>query len=122
MRSSIYVLLLAVVLSSYAVAQTVWVTSSLERTGPGDAAGPTTQATVTAAKGETESFQIILKAPGANLANINVIASDLSGPSGQISQANYQLYAEKYVNVNQSSPDWLGTNRPLGTGWYPDPL
>ena len=101
----------------------VWVAPSLQRVGPSDGPGSATQAQVWAARGEYESFQIVVRAPAGGLNNVNVSVSDLQGPGGQIiSKKSFMLYRERYVYVSQSSPDWGGQNRPRGAGWYPDGL
>ncbi len=102
----------------------VWVVSSLQRIGLDDPAGSTSSATLHAARGEYESFQIGIKAPAVSqLTNVNVDVTDLSGPDGQvIPKSNVALFREQYVHVATGSPDWHGANRPLGAGWYPDAL
>ncbi len=100
----------------------VWTVPSLQRVGPSDAAGSGTQVQLYAAKGEYESFQIVVRAPSSGLTNVNVSASDLSGSAGTISKTNLALFREQYVYVNSSSPNWGGSNQPLGVGWYADGL
>lgn len=101
----------------------VWTTASLVRTGPADAAGTGTTAAISAARGEYESFQIAVQAPASGLTNVNASVSDLSGPHGSaIAKSNFSLFREQYVYVSQSSPNWQGSNQPLGAGWYPDGL
>ena len=101
----------------------VWVESSLRRVGRTDAAGSTTAARLWAARGEYESFQVVVQAPPGGLSNVSFSVSDLQGPGGQvIPKASLTLYREHYVYVNQSSPNWGGSNRPLGVGWYTDAL
>ncbi|HVW09629.1 MAG TPA: glycoside hydrolase domain-containing protein [Bryobacteraceae bacterium] len=101
----------------------VWTTSSLVRTGVADPAGSGTQAVLSAARGEYESFQIAIQAPYGGLNNVNASVSDLTGPGGAvIAQSNISLFREQYVYVSQSSPNWGGSNQPLGAGWYPDAL
>ena len=39
-----------------------------------------------------------------------------------IPRTSFTLYREKYVYVSSSSPNWGGSNKPLGPGWYPDAL
>jgi hypothetical protein len=86
-------------------------------------AGTTSLAQIRAARGEWESFQIVIQAPPGGLTNVSVDLSDLQGPGGQvIPQSSFSLYREHYVFVSSSSPDWRGSNRPLGSGWYPDAL
>ena len=101
----------------------VWVTSSLQRTGPSDAAGSGTLAQLYAGKGESESFQVVVQAPASGLSNVNFSVSSLSGPGGAtIPSSAFSLFREQYVYVDKSSVNWWGTNQPLGAGWYPDGL
>lgn len=100
----------------------VWVAPSLQRVGPSDPPQSNTTAQLSAAKGETESFQIIVNAP-SSLTNVNVGVSNLTSASGQTIFSNsLALFREKYIYVGSSSPDWGGSNRPLGAGWYADGL
>ncbi|HWB99115.1 MAG TPA: hypothetical protein VG672_20545, partial [Bryobacteraceae bacterium] len=101
----------------------VWVTSSLQRTGPVDAAGSGTLAQLYAGKGEAESFQVVVQSPASGLSNVNFSVSSLSGPGGAtIPSSAFSLFREQYVYVDKSSVNWNGTNQPLGAGWYPDGL
>jgi len=78
---------------------------------------------LSAARGEYESFQIAIQAPTGGLNNVNASVSALTGPGGAvIAQSNISLFREHYVYVSQSSPNWGGSNQPLGAGWYPDAL
>lgn len=103
---------------------TVWVAPSLTRVGLTDAPGTTTQAQLEAARGEYESFQVVVKASSSGLTNANVTVSDLSGPGGAvIPKSSFSLFREYYVNVTVNSPAWSGSaNMPGPTGWYPDGL
>ena len=88
-----------------------------------DAAGNTSEVNLAAARGEYESFQIVANGAGKGLGNVNVTVSDLRGPGGQvIPKTNFTLYREKYMHVTSASPNWKGTNQPMGPGWYPDAL
>ena len=101
----------------------VWVLRSMERIGPADAPGANTRAQIWAARGESESFQIAVRAAGGNLTGVNVTMSDLTTASGaRIAAESFTLYREHFAQVTKSSPDWGGSNRPLGPGWYPDGL
>jgi hypothetical protein len=100
----------------------VWVVPSLQRVGRSDAASSGTQAQLYAAKGEYESFQVVVRAPSSGLTNVNVSVTDLTGSGGTISKTNLALFREQYVYVNASSPNWGGSNQPLGVGWYADGL
>lgn len=105
-----------------AAAPTVWVAPALERVSRDAPPGTATQLHLHAARGETESFQIIVRASPAALTHVNLSAPDLTGAAGTIARANLTLYREHYVYVYDSSPDWGGRNRPLPPGWYPDAL
>jgi hypothetical protein len=88
-----------------------------------DAPGTGADVNIAAARGEYESFQIITNGAAKGLSNVNVTVSDLKGPGGQlIPRVNFTLYREKYMHVTSSSPNWKGSNQPLGPGWYPDAL
>jgi len=101
----------------------IWVAPSLQRVARTGSPGTTSLAQIRAARGEWESFQIVIQAPPGGLTNVSVDLSDLQGPGGQvIPQSSFSLYREHYVFVSSSSPDWRGSNRPLGSGWYPDAL
>jgi len=90
---------------------------------PSDPAGTGTLAQLYAGKGEYESFQIGVHAPGSGLTNVNVTVSDLTSGAGQtISKSNIALFREQYAYVSSSSPNWGGSNQPMGAGWYPDGL
>jgi hypothetical protein len=107
---------LAVLALPACAAPVVWVAPSLERVGPSDAAGSVTEVDLYAAKGEWESFQIIVRAPSGGLSDVNVTAPALGGPE-------FTLYREHYVYVSTGSTDWYtNRNKPLGPGWYPDGL
>ena len=118
-----YVCTLAVLLAKLLQAQSAWVVDSLQRVGMTDAAGATTSIALYAGKGEYESFQAIVHAPASSLTITSLTASNLTGPSGAtISQQDFTFYREYYVNVTTPSPNFGGTNQPLGAGWYPDAL
>ena len=75
------------------------------------------------ARGEVQSFQIVASGDKSGLAKVDVKVSDLRGPDGAvISRSAFTLYREKYMQVTSSSPNWKGTNQPLGPGWYADAL
>ena len=83
----------------------------------------TTQAQIYAAKGEYESYQIVVHAPNGGLNNTNVTVSPLTGPGGAtIPTSNITLFRENYVSVYPGSVNWNGSNQPLGPGVYPDGL
>ena len=101
----------------------VWTAPSLRRVGMTDAAGSSADVSLSAARGEYESFQIVANGASTGLDNVNVTVSDLHGPGGQIiPRTSFTLYREKYMHVTASSPNWKGSNQPLGPGWYADAL
>ncbi|BAZ45461.1 hypothetical protein NIES4102_24840 [Chondrocystis sp. NIES-4102] len=77
-----------------------------------------------AAKGEYESFQIVVQSPkGSDLKNVNVIVSDLrNADQGIIDRGNITLYREHYLYVDKPSPQGLPNNPTRGKNWYPDGL
>jgi hypothetical protein len=77
-----------------------------------------------AARGEYESFQIVIQSPErSDLNNVNLIVSDLrNAEQGTIGYQNITLYREHYVYVDMPSPDNLVGNPTLGKEWYPDGL
>jgi hypothetical protein len=102
----------------------VWVEPSLERIGKTDSSKSNKNIDLFAARGEYESFQVVVKAPAKGLSNVNISVSDLRSTNGsRIAKNNITLYREHYVDVRKSSPTWRGhTNKPLGQGSYPDAL
>jgi hypothetical protein len=101
----------------------VWVVKSIERVERFGQPGTGMVANLRAARGESESFQIAVQGPPSGLTNVSVSVSDLTGEGGTtISSNNFTLYREAYVYISTSSPNWYGTNRPLGPGWYADGL
>jgi Domain of unknown function (DUF4091) len=101
----------------------VWTAPSMHRVGMSETAGSGAEVSLSAARGEYESFQIVANGADKGLGKVNVTVSDLQGPGGQtIPRTNFTLYREKYMKVNSSSPNWKGPNQPLGPGWYPDAL
>lgn len=93
----------------------VWVAPSLVRVGPEDPPKEQQQITLYSAKGEYESFQIVVHAPTGGLTKVDV--------TGNLPGAKITFYREHYVLVRDSSPDPpANRNRPRGAGWYPDGL
>ena len=103
-----------------------WIEPSLHRVGMSDAPAGATQVELSAAHGEYASFQIVINGSSTGQHIVNIGVSDLKGPGGHvIPQTSFTLYREKYVYVNASSPNcpnWGGSNKPMGPGWYPDAL
>jgi hypothetical protein len=108
---------------SSASAFPVWVASGLIRVGKTEAPGMVSSIDVSGARGEIVDAQIIVHAPPSGLTNVNVSASDLTAPGGgTISASNITLYREYYVSVTGTANYGGGSNPPLGSGTYPEPL
>jgi Domain of unknown function (DUF4091) len=100
-----------------------WVASGLVRVGKTEAPGMVSSIDLSGARGETVDAQIIVHAPGSGLTNVNVSASDLTAPGGgTIPASNITLYREYYVTVTGTANYGGGSNPPLGSGTYPEPL
>jgi len=102
----------------------VWVVPSLVRVLPATPPGSILDASLQAARGEYQSFQIAIQAPAASqLTNVNVSVTDLTGVGNQvIPSSNLTLYREQYVQVTTGSLNRGGANQPAGPGTYPDGL
>jgi len=101
----------------------VWVSDSLARVGPTDAPGTTSSISLSSARGETVDTQVIVEAPAAGLTNVNLSASALTAPGGAtIPASNLTLYREYYLTVTGTAGYGGGSNPPLGSGTYPEPL
>ena len=100
----------------------VWVVPATSRVPPWAAAGSRSAAQVEAARGETESFQLVLRGPGRALTDARVRVSPLlrEGGGGRIGGRHVALFREHYVRVTRHSPAWSGP--PLRWGWFPDAL
>src|SRR5467141_5187221 len=101
----------------------LWAVSGLVRVGKTDAPGSTTSISLSGARGETVDAQVIVQAPSGGLSNVNVSASALTGPGGAtIPASNVILYREYYLSVTGTASYGGGSNPPLGSGTYPEPL
>src|SRR5467141_757545 len=101
----------------------LWAVSGLVRVGKTDAPGSTTSISLSGARGETVDAQVIVQAPSGGLSNVNVSASALTGPGGAtIPASNITLYREYYISVTGTASYGGGSNPPLGSGTYPEPL
>lgn len=75
----------------------------------------TTSAHIEAAKGEYESFQIIISAGDTNISNVEIEVSAPKNGDVEIPKENICVYWEKYVNVSVPTSIYL-------PGYYPDAL
>src|SRR6266850_3463737 len=102
---------------------TVWAESSLVRVGKTAPPGTTSFIRLSGARGETVDTQVIVHAPAGGLTNVNLSASALTGPGGaSIAASSVTLYREYYVTVTGTTNYGGGSNPPLGSGTYAEPL
>ena len=100
-----------------------WVMPSLNRVGQTDAPGATSSIALSGARGETVDTQVVVQGPAGGLTNVNLSASALSGPNGAtIPASSITLYREYYITVTGTANYGGGSNPPLGSGTYPEPL
>jgi hypothetical protein len=104
--------------ASYAAAGKVTVVGSVAKVRPTDQSSGTSEARLSAARNEFESFQVVVQAgPAAPLHNMKVaLSKPLTGPSGKIPASNVTIYREAYYDVQQQS-DQEGAS-----GKWPDAL
>lgn len=101
----------------------VWTAPSLVRVGREDKAGAAASIDLAAARGEYESFQVVVQAPAGGLTNVNVTASELRREHATIPPSQLTLYREHYLEVKTATPYAdRGENPSLGPGWYADAL
>ncbi len=100
-----------------------WIASSLDRVGKTDTAGTASSISLSGARGETVDTQIVVQAPSSGLTNVNLSASALTGPGGAtIPASDITFYREYYLSVTGTASYGGGSNPPLGSGTYPEPL
>ncbi|HEV2196976.1 MAG TPA: DUF4091 domain-containing protein [Candidatus Acidoferrum sp.] len=101
----------------------VWVSSRLVRVGQMDAPGTTSSISLYSGRGETVASQVVVQAPTGGLTNVNLSVSALTGPNGAtILGSNMTLYREYYISVTGTTNYGGGSNPPLGSGTYAEPL
>ena len=101
----------------------LWVSSGLIRVGQNDAPGTTSAIMLSSARGETVDTQVIVQAPANDLTNVNVSASALVDSSGRtIPASSITLYREHFITVTGTANYGGGSNAPLGSGTYAEPL
>src|SRR6267378_980930 len=101
----------------------LWVVSGLVRVGKTDAPGTASSISLSGARGETIDTQVVVQGPSSGLTNVNLSASALTGPGGAtIPASNITLYREYYIAVAGTASYGGGSNPPLGSGTYPEPL
>jgi hypothetical protein len=94
-----------------------WTTHSLEKIRPDDRPRPPAAIELLAARNEFEPFQLVLRADGRRVDDVDVEVSDLTGRSGsRIASANATIYLERYLAVRTPS------STEGGAGEWPDAL
>src|SRR5437879_8908625 len=78
-----------------------WAVPALTRVARDAAAGNQQEMALWAARGEYESFQVVVHAPARGLKNVNVAISDLMGERGRILKASLALYREHYLQITR---------------------
>ncbi len=78
------------------------------------------QATIEAAQGEWEGFQIVVRDP-AGAGAVDLAITDLCAGSTCIPSSRIRLYREVFVDVTTPSPGSI-VDHPRASGLYPDPL
>src|SRR6266851_882339 len=125
LAAAVFVLLTIFIAASQSLSAPfpVWVSPSLVRVGQTDAPGTASSINLSSARGETVDTQVIVQAPAGGLSNVNVSALALTGPGGAtIPASNVTLYREYYLSVTGTASYGGGSNPPLGSGTYPEPL
>ena len=98
-----------------------WVMPSTVRIPSWSAPGHRTAASIEALRGETESFQVAVRAVGGSVSGVSMTVSALAGPGGsRIGGRSIALFREQYVRVPHHSPAWSG--RPVAWPSFPDAL
>ena len=101
----------------------IWVSPRLIRVGQTETPTTATSISLSGARGEILDSQVVVTAPEGGLTNVNLSASALTGPAGAaIAATNVTLYREHYISVKGSASYGGGSNPPLGTGTYAEPL
>ncbi|HEX4698266.1 MAG TPA: glycoside hydrolase domain-containing protein [Actinomycetes bacterium] len=98
-----------------------WVMPSTVRIPSWSEPGHRTATSIEALRGETESFQVAVRAVGGSLSGVSLTVSPLVGPGGsRIGGRSIALFREQYVRVPHHSPAWSG--RPIAWPSFPDAL
>src|SRR5256885_16952529 len=101
----------------------VWTAPVLDRVATTDAPGSASSINLFGARGETVDTQVVVRAPAGGLTNVNLSATALAGPNGvTIPSSEVTLFREHYVTVKGTGGYGGGSNPPLGSGTYPEPL
>ena len=83
-----------------------WTTSSLEKVFRDAPIKALETPSISAARGEHEAFQVVLKAGRTKLENVTVSVSPLRSKNGRISASNVSLYLPAYVRLPRFDKDY----------------
>ena len=117
MLRAAFMALVAVACVATAQEAVVWVASPWQHVLMSTPPGPAREVTLRAARNEYEPFRVIVRSGERALRDVNLQASALSGPAGDIPADSIALYREHYIDVFEPSP-----RSKAHPGWYPDPL
>jgi hypothetical protein len=121
--STLLVILSLILQAMYLQPPTVWVVHSLARVGQYDPPGENQRVMLYAARGECESFQVVVRDASRTLTSVNVFFQELVGPYGAvISESDITFYREHYIYVAAGSKESPARDRLPVPGWYPDAL
>ena len=96
----------------------VWTLPSLARVGLNDPPDTSTSAVLHAARGEVESFQIVVHGPAGGASSLQLFASELDDGCGHVlPPSTFTLYREHYVAITPSP-----LPGPIPAGMVPDAL
>lgn len=93
-----------------------WVADGMTRVSRIEAPKPDLSVSISAARGEWESFQVVVSGPAEKIKGIKLEASPLKGPTA-VTIPPATVLREHYVHVTRSTPQ-----APLPPGDYPDAL
>ncbi|MEO0928169.1 MAG: DUF4091 domain-containing protein [Cyanobacteria bacterium J06643_13] len=110
--------------NSSSISSQIWVENSLNHVLLEDETKKSRDVYLYAARGEYESFQIVIKGDQHEETVTDVKISPLqSKKNSLIAPDNITLYREHHVEITKPSPSSIQNRvKPLGKGWYPDGL
>ncbi|MDB4971214.1 MAG: hypothetical protein JWN44_6903 [Myxococcales bacterium] len=100
--SKIVTLVASLLLTSTALAQSVWVAPGSQKIRPADKAGSVQSATLEAARNEFEAFHLVVAGGSAGVKAVTVTADKLVGPAGGAID-DVRVYREGWYNVGTVS-------------------
>lgn len=111
------VFLTGLLLAPASPAVEVWTASSMHRVMRDDASGKSSAVTLSAARGEWESFQIVVTGEATETRTLTLLPHEAQLEAGTATLPAPRIFREHYVTVSQSTPMSC-----LPPGDYPDAL